>query len=88
MIWTALCRPGHSIFCWPSAETLSTVQTITTPETISQGSQPCQAGTFARTSDAGARVMAKAGSGLGFQTARNAVERISDVSEARTSVST
>ncbi len=66
----------------------STVQTITTPATTSHGSQPCQGATAVLACDGAARLMAKAGSGLGFQTARKPVETISETSEARTSVRT
>ncbi len=39
---TALSRPGQGSLSWPMALILSRVQPITTAETTSQGSHPCQ----------------------------------------------
>ena len=88
----ALSRPGQAILLWLMAAKPKWVQTITTADTISQGSQPCHNATSGTPSawlsaSKASREMANSGSGAGFHTSRNTSVAPSEPSEASTSVS-
>ena len=88
VIEIARCSPGQGMFCCPIANTLNVVQTITIPERMTHGSQPCQSGTEGASPSPNAWVLAIAnfGSGCGRQTRRNSSVAASEPREERTSV--